>query len=79
MEGFVILSHGHEDMADNDIRGVVGNGRAGSADGTPVNIRLGKTGEFVVAPGCAINLHATAAAGTTPLVVFGMVWEEIPV
>lgn len=33
-------------------------------------------GEFVVKPGCALSLHATAAAGSSPLVVFGMTWEE---
>lgn len=36
-------------------------------------------GEFIVAPGCTISLHATAAAGTSPLVVFGCTWEEVPV
>lgn len=36
-------------------------------------------GEIIVAPGCTISLHATAAAGTSPLVVFGMMWEEIPI
>lgn len=36
-------------------------------------------GEFVITPGCTISLHATAAAGTSPLVVFGLMWEEIPI
>lgn len=36
-------------------------------------------GEFVVAPGAAISLHGTAAAGSTPLVVFGLMWEEVEV
>lgn len=33
-------------------------------------------GAIVVAPGCSISLHATAAAGTSPLVVFNVVWKE---
>ena len=36
-------------------------------------------GEIIVAPGCTISLHGTAAAGATPLVVFGLTWEELPV
>lgn len=36
-------------------------------------------GEFVVPPGFGINLHGVTAAGSSPLVVFGMTWEEIPV
>ena len=34
-------------------------------------------GEFFVLPGTGISLHATAAGGATPLVVFGITWEEI--
>ena len=33
-------------------------------------------GEFEILPGCALTLHATAAAGSSPLVVFGITWEE---
>lgn len=33
-------------------------------------------GEFVLAPGSALSLEGTAAAGTTPLVVYGMTWAE---
>lgn len=36
-------------------------------------------GEFIVRPGATLTLHATAAAGTSPLVVYGMTWEEVPV
>lgn len=36
-------------------------------------------GAIVVAPGCAISLEGIAAAGSTPLVLFGMTWEEVPV
>ena len=35
-------------------------------------------GAIVVAPGNAISLHATAASGSSPLVVFYVVWEEVP-
>lgn len=34
-------------------------------------------GEFELEPGSALTLHATAAAGTSPLVVFGATIEEI--
>lgn len=36
-------------------------------------------GQIIVSPGCTISLHGTAAAGSTPLVVFGMTWCEEPV
>ena len=36
-------------------------------------------GEFVVTPGGYLSLHSTAGAGTSPLVVIGMSWEEVPV
>ena len=36
-------------------------------------------GEFIIGPGATLSLHATAAAGSTPLVVYGMTWEEVPV
>lgn len=35
-------------------------------------------GELVIYPGGCISLQATAAAGTSPLVVFSMTWEEVP-
>lgn len=34
-------------------------------------------GEFVVTPGTTLNLQGIAAAGTIPLVAFGMTWAEI--
>lgn len=36
-------------------------------------------GEFVIAPGCALSLQGIAAAGTSPLVMFGMTWEEVSI
>lgn len=33
-------------------------------------------GAIVVPPGCGVSLHATAAAGTSPLVVFSVTWKE---
>ena len=36
-------------------------------------------GSIIVAPGTSLSLQAIAAAGTSPLVVFGVVWEEVPV
>lgn len=35
-------------------------------------------GEFTIAPGSALSFEATAAAGATPLVVYGAMWEEVP-
>jgi len=35
-------------------------------------------GAILISAGCALSLEAVAAAGTTPLVVYGMVWEEVP-
>ena len=34
-------------------------------------------GAIVIVAGCTYVLHATAAAGTAPLVAFGVTWEEI--
>lgn len=45
----------------------------------PWQIDLDIDGEFVVAPGCTLSIHAAAAAGTSPLVVYGMMWEEVAV
>lgn len=36
-------------------------------------------GEFVLDQGSTLSLHATAAAGSSPLVVYGMTWMEVPV
>lgn len=36
-------------------------------------------GGIVVPPGAAIALQGIAAAGTTPLVILGITYEEIPV
>lgn len=36
-------------------------------------------GEFVVAPGCSINLMGLAAAGSSPLVTLGASWAEVSV
>lgn len=36
-------------------------------------------GAIVIPPGCGVSLQGTAAAGSTPLVVFGMSWMEQPI
>lgn len=36
-------------------------------------------GEIVVSPGYGVNLHSVAGAGTSPLVLLGMSWEEVPI
>lgn len=35
-------------------------------------------GDIIVSPGCTYILHAVAAAGTSPLVAYGVTWEEVP-
>lgn len=35
-------------------------------------------GALIVPPGAAVSLQATAAAGTSPLVIYGCTWEEVP-
>lgn len=35
-------------------------------------------GEFIITPGCTLSLEGTTAAGSTPLVVLGLTWEEVP-
>jgi len=35
-------------------------------------------GEFAITPGCSLSFCATAAAGSSPVVIFGMTWEEVP-
>lgn len=39
----------------------------------------GVGGSVVLEPGTAICLQGVAAAGTSPLVIFGMKWGELPV
>lgn len=36
-------------------------------------------GSVVVEPGTGVMLQGLAAAGTSPLVIFGMKWEELPI
>jgi hypothetical protein len=36
-------------------------------------------GGIILPAGCTYSLHATAAAGTAPLVAFGVTWEEVAV
>lgn len=35
-------------------------------------------GSIIIPPGCTYSLQATAASGTSPLVAFGVTWEEVP-
>lgn len=44
----------------------------------PWAIRDEVAGRIVIGPGCTLSLQATAAAGSSPLVVFGATWEEVP-
>jgi hypothetical protein len=36
-------------------------------------------GGIIVTPGSNLTLHATAAGGSTPLVIFGMTWAEVSI
>jgi hypothetical protein len=45
----------------------------------PVQIRDGLDGEFVIAPGYGLGIQGIAAAGSSPLVLLGMSWLEIPI
>ena len=45
--------------------------------GTPVVVDH-VDGEFTLAPGSVLCMQGIAAAGTSPLVAFGMTWEEVP-
>lgn len=46
----------------------------------PMNVNENLDGEVVVPPGVAFSLQGIAlGAGTSPLVVFGITWEEIPI
>jgi hypothetical protein len=36
-------------------------------------------GDMVIEPGCSVTLEATAASGSSPLVVFNAIWEEVPI
>lgn len=47
-----------------------------STAAVPSTVKDRVDGLIVVPPGTSVTLHATAAAGTSPLVVFGMTWME---
>jgi hypothetical protein len=45
----------------------------------PWQVEKDVDGEIVIEPGCTLSLQATAAGGSSPLVVFNATWEEVPV
>lgn len=45
----------------------------------PAALSIPLEGMVVVPPGFGVGLHSVATGGTSPLVTFGMVWEEIPI
>src|SRR3990167_5727077 len=45
---------------------------------TPWRLDDDVDGALIVPPGAALSLQATAGAGTTPLVIYGCTWEEVP-
>ena len=45
---------------------------------TPPVVEL-TDGKFIVLPGNCLSLQGIATAGTTPLLIFSMTWEEVPV
>lgn len=46
---------------------------------TPFSVKDALNGEFIVAPGFGINIHGITAAGSSPIVVLAMTWEEVPI
>ena len=46
---------------------------------TPWRLDDDVDGALIIQPGGAVSLQATAAGGSTPLVIFGCTWEETPV
>jgi hypothetical protein len=36
-------------------------------------------GEFIIQPGTVLVLQGVAAAGTSPLVIFSVTWEEVTI
>ena len=46
---------------------------------TPWRLDDDVAGALIVPPGAAVSLQATAAAGTSPLVIYGCTWEEVPI
>ena len=45
---------------------------------TPWRVDDDVDGAIVLPPGAAASLQATAAAGTSPLVIYGCTWAEVP-
>ena len=45
----------------------------------PFKVEEDIDGAIIVTPGCAVSFESTAGAGTSPLVIFGMTWEEVSV
>lgn len=43
----------------------------------PLQVEKDVDGSIIIQPGGSISLHATAAAGSSPLVVFNATWEEV--
>lgn len=52
---------------------------AGGANNSPEPCTEDIDGEIVVEPGCSYQLQSVAAAGTSPKVSPGVVWEEVPI
>src|SRR5260370_1116060 len=49
----------------------------GSLTNNPFNIVDDVQGSIIISQGCALTMTGTTAAGTSPLVVFGITWEEV--
>jgi hypothetical protein len=55
------------------------NAEAASTATNPTQIEEDLDGNLVLEPGSGWCLEAVAAAGTSPLMSFGVVWEEVPI
>jgi hypothetical protein len=52
-------------------------GPVDGSDKTFVKLEAELEGAYMIAPGCSMSLQGIAGSGTSPLVLFGMTWEEV--
>jgi hypothetical protein len=55
------------------------NAELASTATNPTQLEEDVDGGIVIEPGCVYSLQGEAAAGTSPKMAFGVVWEEVPI
>lgn len=50
----------------------------GTANAMPAALEEDLAGQIQIAPGCSLSMQELGGVGTSPLVIFGASWEEIP-